>query len=402
MEVRKKGNVLELNVRMLGACVMEYGGRSVLERKNQSSRTFHLLLILLYAGPDGIRRDHLIARLFGAGDKCDGAGNLRVVVYYLRKLLKESGLPGEPSVCLEEGCYRFRSSFPVNVDALVFDHLVKRAGLTSGRERMELLKKACGLYGGCFLPPLSGEDWVNAADARYQRQYRVCMEEVCQYLKEQGEYRELLEFCSRAASICPFDEWQVWQIDCLTALGRGEEAMVLYEKTVRRYFEELALGPSEQMLACLHRMEEKIRMDTESLQDIQEKLREREKPEGVYHCSYPGFVDSYRMLARILEQSGQPACLVLCGFTDHRKRHGEEMKNSSELSGILSEAIQEALGSGDVYTRYSRSQFLLILTGIAENACADIVGRIDAGFRRRVSSRKVQVAYRIAPINAFF
>ena len=402
MEVRKKGNVLELNVRMLGACAMEYGGRSVLERKNQSSRTFHLLLILLYAGPDGIRRDHLIARLFGAGDKCDGSGNLRVVVYHLRKLLKESGLPGEPSVCLEEGCYRFRSSFPVNVDALVFDHLVKRAGLTSGQERIELLKRACGLYGGCFLPTLAGEDWVDAADARYQRQYHVCLKEVCRSLREQGEYQELLELCSRAAAICPFDEWQVWQMDCLIELGRGKEAMALYEKTTGKYFEELDLKPSKKMLACFRRMEERIRMDSENLKEIQETLREEEKPTGAYRCSYPGFVDSYRMLARVLEPSGQPACLVLCALCDRRKRHGEEARGLAELSGILSEAIREALSPEDMYTRYSRSQFLLILTGIAENACADIVGRIDAGFRRRESSRKVQVTYRIAPINSFF
>lgn len=398
MEVQGQENIRGLKVRMLGECSLEYGGRPILREKNPGSKTFQLLQILLYAGPDGIRRERLIAWLFENGSTGDSYGNLRVTIHNLRKLLRESGLPKEPYICLEDGCCRFQSSFPVSVDALTFDCLIKKAGPASGRERMELLKQACRLYGGRFLPPLAGESWVDMAEACYQRQYNACLREVCNDLKERGEYRELLELCSRAASIYPYDEWQIWQMDCLTALGRGGEAMALYERTVRLYFEELKLQPSERMLTCFRQMEAKLRMDTEDLCDIQDRLREKEAATGAYFCSYPGFVDSYRMLVRILEPSGLPASLVVCALCDRRKRHNRDSRDSAELSEVLSEAIREALRPGDVYTRYSRSQFLLILVGIPGKDCAEIVGRIDAGFRRREKSRRIQVTYRIVPI----
>ena len=115
---------------------------------------------------------------------------------------------------------------------------IGRQKLRKEANAWNFLKKPVLCMVGYFLPLLSGEEWVAVEDAHYQRGCIRCVEEVCRLLKEQGDYEELLRLCGRAASLYPFDEWQIWQVDGLMALGRLRESAELYERTVDLYREE--------------------------------------------------------------------------------------------------------------------------------------------------------------------
>ncbi len=126
-----------LEVRMLGEFAMFYGGELVEVSKIQTSRTMHLLQILLYAGEKGIPRQKLMKHLFEREPVGDLSGNLRVTTHNLRKMLKNTQLPEEPYIYTNNQHYRFACSFPVQVDALLFRELLeKEIGRASCRERV--------------------------------------------------------------------------------------------------------------------------------------------------------------------------------------------------------------------------------------------------------------------------
>lgn len=387
-----------LEVRMLGEFSMVYGGEVVEVSKVQTSRAMHLLQILLYAGESGISRQKLVEYLFEREPVGDLSGNLRVTTHNLRKMLKKTILPDEPYIQTNNRQYRFVSSFPVRVDALRFRELLEQAKSQNEERRIELLKEACQLYQGYFLPALFGEEWVVVAEADYQRLYFESMEELCQSMKEREQYEEMLPLCIRAAEMYPFDEWQVWQMDCLVALGRSKEAMNLYEKTAAMYFDELSMAPPKRMLEYFRRMSNHISLGTGDFREIQEMLKETEERAGAYYCSYPSFVDTYRMLVRVMERSGESVYLLVCTITDDQRRVIEDTKRLKEVSEHLSKAIREALRQGDVYTRYNMSQFLVILMGIRKEECPITIGRIDACFRKKENSRRIEVSYKTASI----
>ncbi len=389
-----------LYVRMLGDFSMEYRGMEVLKIKDRkrSSKMLHLLQILLYEGAKGIAKEQLLLRLYGRDAKEDRSNNLRVTMYHLRKMLGESGLPGKDFIRVREGRYWFESSFPVEVDARMFIRILQRADGLRGQKCAELLKEACSIYRGYFLPLLAGEEWAAVEEAYFQRLYAQSMEKLLSFLKEQKEYEELFRWSGQAARLYPYDEWQIWQMESLTALGRMEEALILCENTTRMYLKEPGISVSERMFESFRKMRKNIRADREELPRILESFQEKGMGKGAYGCSFLGFIDSYRLLARTAAHSGCPGYVLLCSVTDGRKRHPAASGGLLEASKKLEESVQEALGDEAVYLQYSRTQFLALLPWISREECQTRIGRIDVGFRRRESSRRVGVTYRMMQI----
>lgn len=87
-------------------------------------------------------------------------------------------------------------------------------------------------------------------------------------------YEKVNRIAMRAEEIYPFDDWQIYHIDGLIAMGRYEEAMALYEKTEKLFFEELGIAPSKEIIKRFHCMGERMSQAEAALDDIR---TEREK-----------------------------------------------------------------------------------------------------------------------------
>lgn len=389
----------QLKVQFLGDFSLEYKGKRIWLGNSYKTKVFQLLQILLYHGVEGITTSSLIDQLYGQDAEGDTANNLRVTVYNLRRLLEKSDLPEEHYIRAESGRYRFVAPFPVEVDALQFEALLADAQETDDVEKkLSLLEAALDMYGGYFLPDLSGEEWVAVASAHYQHLFAVCMNAVADLLRDEEKYEELLQYFNRAVKLYPFDEWQIGQMECLLAMGRTRESMEIYDRTSKLYFEELGLPPSEKMKDCFARMSKMLLLDAEGFQEIHNALKEKQDPEGAYYCSYPGFVDAYRVLNRLLDRIQQSVFLMLCTITDVRDKEIENKDRLKNVSDKLGQAIQGALRKGDVYTRYSANQYLVLLMGISKENCTITSGRIDTYFRKRETSRRIKISYRVVSI----
>ena len=70
---------------------------------------------------------------------------------------------------------------------------------------------------------------------------------------------------------------------------------------------------------------------------LKQRLKEEKGQGGAYYCSLPSFRDSYRLVTRMLERSGQSAYLMLCSLTDGK---GHPLEKPEKLE-LLSEELQE-------------------------------------------------------------
>lgn len=381
-----------LHVRMFGGFSLEYAGSSVTFPRSSSTKFIQLLQLLLLNQKQGVPKKQLIDALYAWDEGTNKNKNLNNVIYRLKKQLVSAGLPEEEYIFLENGVCRFVSSFLVQVDAEDFERYADEAeamemnldGATE--QRRELLRKAEELYTGDFLSEFSTELWVIEKNLYYKKRYEAVVKELGASYHELGDYQTELGLYQKAAKIYPYDSWQAKEMDCLLAMKEYKEMYDLYQKTARSYSENMGIPLGEEFLSRLRQMESRMIHPVDSFEEIKKNLKEQEDG-GAYYCNYPSFIDSCRLLARLTERSGSSIYLLLCGIT---QKNGQEFKDREKLEaqmGLLKDIIQQTLRRGDLYTRYSKSQYLIILVGTEMENCAIAFSRIKDRWKRTVESR---------------
>lgn len=389
-----------LTVSMMGTVLLEYNGAPMTYMGGPSGKVLQLFLILLYTGEKGAAREELLDMLYGDGDSVNPAGSLRATVFRLRRLLEKSGLPAHDYIRTGNNIYYWDPGrLEVYIDAMDFE--------ATAREALEqkdeaLLKKACMLYKGEFLVQLAGEPWVPVIAVRCQELYFKCLRRANELLKKKREYGDLLKLCSGACELYPYEEWQIMKIDCLIAMKRYKEAMQVYDNSVTRYFEEQGLPPSEKMLQRFRLMSGQIRYTSDTLKDIRESLIERDKINGPYYCSYPAFIDCYRLIARMLERIEFNSVLLCFTLVDAKGKSldaGDSMLKAA--SDQLHHAISISVRKGDLFTCCSPGQYLVMLNGATPEFSRGIYGRIDENLHQWDQGKKVKLELQVLP-DCFF
>ena len=388
-----------LKVHMLGGFSMEYGDKPISFRRNTATKSMKLLQILLHCGEGGIARGKLLESLYGREELADVANNLRVTSHRLKKMLVDAGLPEYDYIQIKSGIYRWSSPMEVEVDVHVFSNLVDSSKTEASEDKkIQLLKSACEVYHGEFLPGLSGEDWVLLESVQYKKKYTQALSQICDSLMKQREYETVLDLCEKARELYPFDEWQSVQVDCLMALNRYKEAIQLYEDTAKLFFEELGISPSEKMMNQFNEMSAKMSHKPQAINEIKGGLKEDEEEDGAFYCNLPSFRDGYRLVRRIIERSGQSVYLMLCTVTDGKGRPMENKEKLTAMTDELYDAIKHCLRRGDSFTKYSPTQFLILLVGTNQENCSMIFDRISRYFAREHKSWEQYLEYYVSSI----
>ena len=374
-----------LRVQLFGNLSIEYNGCQMASRKNWATKAMQLLQILFYKYPDGIARRELLEWLYGKGEVLtDPSNNLRVLLHRLRKMLKDFGLPGEDWICNDGRTVCFQCDVPVWVDVTEFNRHIKLAKQAeSNGEQVEAARHrgaACEIYNGDFLTVIGGESWVVVEAIRHKEAYKNTLEELCNYLKKQNKYEDMLPHVMKASELYPLDEWQVWKMECLSKMGKYQEAMKVYKETSNLYFDELGIPPSDALMQQFQEMSRQMDYEPQEITAFKQEIREKERMEGAYFCALPSFIDGYRIMRRLIERNNESIYLMLCSVTDG---YGNPLENKEKLKSMteaLGAAIKNNLRRGDVFTKCSPSQFMILLSGINEENCDIIIKRITRNF----------------------
>ncbi len=392
----------ELYVHMLGRFAMTYGDRPISFKTQSTTKSMKLLQILLYytATNGGISRANLLEELYYQEELCDIANNLRVTMHRLKKLLVQAGLPEYDYIQMEQGMYRWCSPMPTRIDALEFEATLTAAQQEDDPTRKaQLLRQACALYRGPFLPALSEDNWVIIHSVRYKHLYESAFLQLCEHLKQRREYEQLLDLTTVSVQMHPFEEWQTVKIDALIALNRYKEALQYYEETAKLFFEELGVSPSETMLHLLDEMSVQMGMTHKAASEVQRALSVGAYETGAFCCSLPSFRDNYRLICRLLDRTSLSVQVMLLSLTDGAGHPMENKEKLELLSEELHKAIKTSLRRSDCFTKYSPNQFLILLIGAHSDNCPMIFDRIAGRFSLVHKSWKKYIEYSVFPVS---
>lgn len=358
---------------------MDFNGQRLWLKGSPQKKSMQLLMALLKAGAEGATRQQLLEVVWKeGGDPQKEKSNLNQHLYYLRQLIHESHFPEGKYIIVQKPRYYFTEDYEIHSDTEQLDQILEeiRNAEAAGEDTLELLRQFCRGYTGEFLPMLNGEEWVVEKSAYYQKQYFSCLSRLCGRLKEMGEYQEMLELCTVASQIHPYDEWQAVQIDCLVAMNRYKDALKVYEDAAEFFYEDLGVSSLNRTIARYRNTEGRLHYLSSALAGIRKGLNEEERLWGAYCCSYPSFVDVYRIVVRMQERTGIGSLLMVC--TLNIAGSGENTETWMER---FRQFMAGSIRNGDVYTRYSPNQFLVLLMQAEEKDVENIEERLKNGWK---------------------
>ncbi|SCJ36132.1 Probable diguanylate cyclase YfiN [Anaerotruncus sp. 2789STDY5834896] len=166
--------------------------------------------------------------------------------------------------------------------------------------------------------------------------------------------------------------------DYLTLFDRADQQLLRRKR--RRSPPSGPLVPVQGLDADIH----KVRQD----------LREQKRLPGAYCQDYQTFQSIYRFVERGLQRTHRHCCILLITLTDGQGDLAPLPRRQREMD-LLQETVSLSLRAGDVFTRYSSCQFLIMAIGASSEDAGHIAARIQKEFYQKVpasSDTKLQHA----------
>ena len=406
METKKKTKIY---VQMLGGFSITVGDEKLDLGSNSKANFLKLTEIVLLRGMGGVSKRDLIDGIFGHKSLLDENNSLNNLLHQARTQLKKAGMPGRKIIDGKRGVYAPENNpdYEYILDVQEFEDVcLKAKSEKKDDKKLYYYQKAYGIYGGELLPEFATDYWVILESVRLKRLYDDVVDFLGKHYKEAEDFEALFDLYDKANKIYPDNGWQIEMIDALILRKEYKTAYELYTKCAHYYQDELEVPIPDALRSCYERLSDNVRVVTDDIRQIQANIiRKDEKLKsemgtrkiGAYLCPFTSFIDVYHVLRRNLERRGSSIFMMLCTLVDYE---GKPIQNQEKLNAraeILQQSLSEGLRKGDVYTKYSSSQYLILLIGTKREDCAIIYQRLSRRVKELAGSR-AEFRYRIVSL----
>lgn len=406
METKKKTKIY---VQMLGGFSITVGDEKLDLGSNSKANFLKLTEIVLLRGMGGVSKRDLIDGIFGHKSLLDENNSLNNLLHQARTQLKKAGMPGRKIIDGKRGVYAPENNpdYEYILDVQEFEDVcLKAKSEKKDDKKLYYYQKAFGIYGGELLPEFATDYWVILESVRLKRLYDDVVDFLGKHYKEAEDFEALFDLYDKANKIYPDNGWQIEMIGALILRKEYKTAYELYTKCAHYYQDELEVPIPDALRSCYERLSDNVRVVTDDIRQIQANIiRKDEKLKsemgtrkiGAYLCPFTSFIDVYHVLRRNLERRGSSIFMMLCTLVDYE---GKPIQNQEKLNAraeILQQSLSEGLRKGDVYTKYSSSQYLILLIGTKREDCAIIYQRLSRRVKELAGSR-AEFRYRIVSL----
>ncbi len=381
----------ELTIRLFGDFSITYEGQMLTQDEIRSDRVTKILAYLASRERYGSTVQELIDVFWPEEASDNPAGALKNLMYRARKALEQKW-PGNDFLITARGSYQWNPEYEIVLDLQEMQRMTSEESFAelSSAQRIGKLTEVVDLYRGKVLSDYSNEFWVMALQAYYHHLYVAALQQLCELLQENADYSTMEKVCLRASAIDPLDEKiQYWLMKAYIGNKKQGEAGNHYRKTAQLLYDRLGVGPGQELMDLYtETMKETHELEAD-LEIIQKELQEEGSRTGAFFCEYGVFRKVYELEVRRGGRVGTSVFLVLITMSvkNHPKYKEYEADLHRKAMNQMQEVLMDSLRSGDLVTRYSQSQFLVMLQGCNYENAQRVVARIDdryCDFRRHV------------------
>ena len=385
-----------IKICMLGEFTLQTGDVILRESGNRSRRIFGLLSFLICHRGHPVSQYKLIELLWGdSAEVANPENTLRILLHRARNQLDQlyEGA-GRECILRKDGSYCWNPEIPVSIDYERFEQLCQ----SKGEDRLANLLEALSLYRGEFLSHQSSDSWVVPICTHFQNLFLLASQEAAQLLYAARRYEEAAEVCRRCLAAEPYSEPACQLLmQALAAMNNPKAAAEVYESFSKRLFDDFGIRPSQETRSVYRNAVHAPEDRTMAMDEVLEHLQEPEAPPGALECDY----DYFKMLCfaerRSMERSGNVTHVALLSITGTPEKPLSK-RSRNRIMDQLGESLRSNLRRGDVISRCSASQYILLLPKANyENSCM-VCRRCMAAFQRKHPHVTARIHYLVQPL----
>lgn len=390
-----------LEIRMFGEFSIKNGDADISGVINRSKRLRTLFAYLITHSNREVSQDELIEILWPDEEIENPANTLKTILHRARTAVAELGVSNAHSyISYRRGAYSWSPAEPCFVDIHEFEKLCI-AGERAGEDnalRLECFSHAVNLYKGDFLPKNSLDHWVVPLFSYYRTKFTTAVHDAAEYLASNNRQEEIIPLCQRGITIDPYEEYfHQALILAFVATGRQQQAMEHYDYVTALFFNKFGVNPSQELTALYREVVKSSKKTEANLRVIIENLKEDSSAGGCFYCDYEPFRTIYQLEARAAARSGQVVYICLLTLSNAQGA-GSKNKTFTKPMTKLSDTVTSSLRHGDLFTRYSVNQFLVMLPCTTFETAEKVVKRITDTFRRENPKSSVILSYMLHPV----
>ncbi len=391
-----------LTVKMLGGFSIERNGNRVDDHSNRMRKVWLLLAYLIYSRNSRVTQDNLFSllRSSGSDDAADPNGRIKAMFYRARTMLNQLDEDaGHQLIRHKGGSYSWNTDVPLYLDVEEFDRLCGTAAEAADDAlRLELYEQALSIYSGDFLPKLATEPWVMPINTYYHQMYLTAVQQTLSLLEGLERWTEAAALCEKALSVEPYSE-ELYQhlMRSRIALDDRAGALTAYEEMSEVLFSNFGVMPSEESRQLYRDAARETGGITVPAGTVREMLKEPAGAKGAMLCEYDFFKLLYQVQARSIVRSGDTVHIALLSLHGYGKKELARRSLDTAMDN-LQDIIVHSLRQGDIVTKCSVSQFIIMLPQANyENSCA-VCQRIIRAFGRQYPHSPASIQFSVQPL----
>lgn len=361
-----------------------YGNTGIALKAGKKALSFLQYLIVNH--DRSISTDELIDRFWTENNSSSPSGALRHMLFKVRNLLEEM-FPGKKDLLQTfPGYYAWNKEINIKLDTEQFEAACLKARRASGEEQLPLLLHAIDLYKGDFLAS-NDSDWALVLRQYYRTLYLDVCKTALPLLHKKEEWVKLLHICGQAYRIdFTMEEFTIYQMRALIALGQPEQAIETYEAFREKMIQEFEIIPSDQV-EQLYTLAAGLRKKDIDAPDIFRLVCGDDEDQRAFFCTFEVFQNIVTLEKRHLARSGQSSALVIISL-------GNKTAPATDARR-LERILLDGLRAGDPVARLEAGSYILMLTGASIENAQMVMGRIDYNFHSTYRYSKAKLNYQI-------
>lgn len=386
-----------VDVTMLGGFSVSRGEGRISDEKSHSRKLFGVLGYLIAHRGRMVAQSELIDLLWDDSSDANPANALKTLLYRIRRMLEALFPEGIDPILSGRGGYTWNTQVECRVDVDRFETLCAQCGdsTLAPDQRLEAGREALSLYKGEFMAKMSRQMWVIPIAVRLHNLYIDTVKICAGLLEERGEYGEMETLAHQAVQVDNLDE-AIYGILIRSLIRQGKDAAALnqYETATELLYRSLGVRPSEELQGIYREIMSSQQALETDLEVIQQQLSETAQRAGAFVCEYGFFREIYRLEARRSARSGVCIHVVLVTVTNP----DGTMPPLDALNGTMDRlqgVLVESLRRGDVVSRYSAAQYVVLLPGANFEDSVMVMDRIFTAFRGRYRAIRLKLSYKV-------